>query len=173
MNSKDQFIITYRDSAKKASELSGLNWKFLLAQAALESGWGKIAPGNNFHGIKAGIGWSGKTQLITTTEKSKYPDLKFPVIISITKQPNGLYKYKVKDWFRAYDTPEEGFNDHAQFFYRNKRYKKALEFKDGPERFIEEIRIAGYATDENYISLLKWIYNYINTHEPLLNETTK
>ncbi|MGL5262334.1 MAG: glycoside hydrolase family 73 protein, partial [Bacteroides sp.] len=86
---------------------------------------------------------------------------KFPEVISVTKRADGKYNYKVKDWFRRYDTPEESFTDHANFYLSNPRYAKALEVKEDPRRFADEIAKAGYATDPNYAKTLKSIIGTI------------
>lgn len=137
---------------------TGLNAVATLTQAALESAWGDVAPGNMFFGVKDTDGINGNEQLITTTEYSSRANLKFPVILSVTPvMLNGrkMFKYRVKDYFRKYNSPEESFNDHAQFFFKNKRYAKALEVKHDYNRFFEEIAKAGYATDPNYANTLK------------------
>jgi flagellar protein FlgJ len=85
-------------------------------------------------------------------------------VLSITKRADGKYVYRVKDWFRKYDTPEECFSDHADFFFRNKRYADALKVKDNPERFAEEIAKAGYATATNYATTLKSMIATIKKH---------
>ena len=56
-------------------------------------------------------------------------------------------KYKVKDWFRKYATPEECFTDHTKFFFRYSRYKAALDVRGDHVAFIKAIATAGYATD--------------------------
>lgn len=150
------FVQTYLPFAKQTETKTGISHLVILAQAALESGWGKYAPGNMLFGIKANTNTpEDKRQLITTTEFLSTPNIKFPEIISVKKQPNGQYKYIVKDWFRKYETPEEGFTDHANFFLTNPRYKEALKFKNDPYKFAEEIAKAGYATDPNYSKTLK------------------
>jgi len=149
------FIDTFLPFAKETEEKTGISAIAILAQAALESGWGEKAPGNMFFGVKAGK--SENRQLITTTEYSRRNDLKFPEIISVTKQPNGLYKYKVKDWFLKFDTPEECFSHHCKFFSDNPRYAEALDVRSDTYKFIDAIAKAGYATDPNYADLLKSI----------------
>ena len=154
----EKFIEEYLPFAKQTEEKTGISAVFTLAQAALESGWGEKAPGNMFFGVKAKKSTPlEKRQLITTTEYGKTPDLKFPEILSVEKQPNGKYKYKIRDWFMKYDTPEECFTHHNQFFFDNPRYKLALDVKDSPNEFADAIAAAGYATDPNYASLLKSI----------------
>jgi flagellar protein FlgJ len=110
-----------------------------------------------FFGVKDTDGINGNEQLLQTTEYSRRADLKFPEIISITpviRNGEKYFKYVVKDYFRKYNTPEECFTDHTKFFFENKRYKKALEVKNDPYKFIEEIAKAGYATAPNYAEML-------------------
>lgn len=158
-----QFVDTYLPFAKKVEEKCGISSVFILAQSALESGWGEKAVGNMMFGVKANSKTpENKRQLITTTEYLSHPNAKFPVIISVSeKQRNGLYKYKVKDWFRKYDSPEESFSDHADFFFKNPRYADALKVKSNPVLFAEAIARAKYATDPNYASTLKLMINSI------------
>jgi len=151
----EEFCKTYYPEAKKVEDQTGFHHLITLAQGALESGWGKKALGNNFFGIKWVKGDRQAKQLITTTEYLSKPDVKFPEVISVTKQPNGKYKYIVKDYFRAYATPSEGFADHISFFNVNQRYKTACLFKNDPDKFFEEIAKAGYATAPDYADQLK------------------
>lgn len=155
------FVKAYYPYAKQTEEKTGIDARFTLAQAALESAWGASAPGNMFFGIKDTDGINGNEQLLRTTEVLKNPNVKFPEIISITKRPDGKYTYKVKDWFRKYDTPEGSFTDHACFFFTYSRYNKALEVRQDPYRFAEEIAKAGYATDPNYANVLKSVIKTI------------
>lgn len=83
-----------------------------------------------------------------------------PLLFAISSTPvirNGvkMFKHIGKDYFRKYNTPEESFSDHANFFFRNKRYEKALLVKSDPYKFIDEIAKAGYATAPNYATVLK------------------
>lgn len=154
--SPKQFVNAYLPYALQTEEKTGIDAKFILAQAALESGWGGSAPNNMFFGVKAKANTpANKKQLIRTREVMSGPDAKFPEIISVTKRKDGKYEYVVRDWFMKYDTPEESFTDHAEFFFRNKRYEKALEVRYNPYLFAEAIAKAGYATDPNYAKILK------------------
>lgn len=155
------FIKTYYPFALKVEKKTGISALAIMAQAALESGWGERAVGNMMFGVKDTDGVNGNEQLLTTTEYSRSSKLKFPKILSIVKQANGYFKYKIKDYFRKYDTPEQSFLDHANFFFKNKRYKKALEVKGDTMLFIDEIAKAGYATDINYAKNLKAIVRSI------------
>ncbi len=158
----ENFVKTYYPFAEKVEKKTGISAVFIMAQSALESGWGEKAVGNMMFGVKANSKTpEDKRQLITTTEYLRTATAKFPVVISVSKQPNGLYKYKVKDWFRKYNTPEESFSDHADFFFANPRYAEALKVKSDPVLFAEAIAKAKYATDPNYAATLKLMINSI------------
>lgn len=135
--------------AKEIGNKHNIPYVFILAQGALESDWGCKAIGNNIFGIKAGKGWTGKKQLIVTTEYLSNKTTVFPEIISISQCPNGKYKYIVKDYFRDYDSLSECLEDHCQFLITNKRYAAAFNYTD-PENFALEVAKARYATAENY-----------------------
>jgi len=153
-----EFVSSFLPFARQTELKTGITAIAILAQAALESGWGKFAPGNMFFGVKDTDGINGNEQLLTTTEYSRRSDLKFPVIISVVPcilNNQKYFKYTVKDYFRRYDTAENCFTDHVQFFFKNPRYATALTFRSNTDRFIEEIARAGYATDPNYATLLK------------------
>lgn len=156
MTPKD-FVKKYYPFALESEQKTGISAVATLAQAALESGWAKFAPGNMFFGVKDTDGINGNEQLLTTTEYSRRMDLKFPEIISIKPVVrNGvkMFKYTVKDWFRKYDSPADCFTDHGRFFLANPRYAAALRVKGDPVAFVKEIAKAGYATDPNYAGTL-------------------
>ena len=152
------FIKTYKHYALETERKTGISALFILAQPGLESGWGKSVPGNMFFGVKATKNTPNeKKQLLRTTEVLTTPNekSKFPEVISITKRTDGKYLYIVRDWFMKYETPEECFTDHTNFFFKNKRYTKALLVKADPYKFAEEVAKAGYATAPNYADSLK------------------
>jgi flagellum-specific peptidoglycan hydrolase FlgJ len=158
------FVDAYLPYAYQTEEKTGISSIVTLAQAAVESAWGEAAPGNMFFGVKDTDGINGNEQLLTTTEYSRRADLKFPVIISVTPiVRNGVkyFKYRVKDYFRKYDTPEQCFTDHAMFFIRNKRYAQALKVSGNPGLFIDAIAKAGYATDPDYATTLRRVAHMI------------
>ena len=168
---KKEFVKQYKPFALESEKKTGISHLFILAQAALESGWGERGVGNNFFGIKVPKNLvsntpANKKQLFKTTEVLNDPNLgyKFPQVMSIYQLPSGKYKYEVKDWFRKYDTPEECFTDHANFFFRNKRYAKALLVKADPYKFAEEVAKAGYATAPNYAKILKDVIQTIENN---------
>jgi flagellum-specific peptidoglycan hydrolase FlgJ len=148
-----KFVRKYLEYARNSEKKTNISAVFTLAQAAIESAWGKVAPGNMFFGVKDTDGINGNEQLLRTTEYSRRSNLQFPEIISITPVIiNGqkYFKYRVRDYFRKYDTPEECFDDHSLFFYKNPRYRLALGVANDPIQFAIQVAKAGYATDPEY-----------------------
>ena len=126
-----------------AAEL-GVAPHVLLAQAALETGWGKhvlkAADGtdsNNLFNIKAGSRWDGRT-----------------VAKEVTEYINGK-PVKSVETFRAYDTPAEAFADYASLLSTNPRYAGVL--NQDAEGFINGLRRGGFATDPGYGDKLRRI----------------
>jgi flagellar protein FlgJ len=134
--------------AAEAEKATGVPAKFMLGQAALESGWGKRmiknADGTSSHnlfGIKAGPGWKGKVATAVTTE-----------------YVNGRPQTRVEK-FRAYDTPADAFKDYARLLTNNPRYEKVLANGHDAAAFAQGLQRAGYATDPNYAAKLTRIIN--------------
>ncbi|USX28241.1 flagellar assembly peptidoglycan hydrolase FlgJ [Oxalobacteraceae bacterium OTU3CINTB1] len=129
--------------AEEASLATGIPAKFMLGQAALESGWGKREikgrDGTNSHnlfGIKAGGDWKGKTVDATTTE-----------------YVNGKPQTRVEK-FRAYDSYADSFKDYAKLLSNNPRYEKVLASAGDASSFAQGLQKAGYATDPQYAAKL-------------------
>lgn len=161
-----EFIKQYKPFALETERKTGISHLFTLAQAALESGWGERTFGNMLFGIKARPETpADKKQLLRTTEVLLSANAVFPKIFSIKKRADGKYTYSVLDWFRKYETQEECFTDHAQFFFINKRYAKALLVRSDPYKFAEEVAKAGYATAPNYADSLKKLIKTIESYE--------
>ena len=128
-----------------------------IAQAALETGWGKSAIGNNIFGIKANTAWKGKKQVIKTTEILHAQGLEhlFSHVYSVTPQGTGTWLYVVDDWFRDYDTIADSIKDHNLFLKVNTRYAKAGVFTSKtPEEQIQHIVEGGYATGAGYANII-------------------
>ncbi len=150
------FIKKHYWDARSSMYKTGVPELVTLAQAGLESNWGKAAYGNNFFGIKASKSWDGKIQKLRTWECGKTND----EIINIYKYGspgsnpncNTAHKdsYRVYGKFRAYERPLDGFIDHGKFLLENHRYKDAFKYKNNPEQFAWEVANAGYATAPNY-----------------------
>lgn len=136
------FISRLLRPAQEAAQQSGLHPHLILAQAALESGWGKReiptadgSPSHNLFGIKATGNWKGKTTEITTTEYI-----------------NGV-KQKVKAAFRVYDSYEHALADYAKLLTKNPRYRDVAQ-SDSPEQGAKALQAGGYATDPAYAKKL-------------------
>lgn len=159
-------FIRYALQTQKKTKISAVA---ILAQAALESGWGEKAPGNMFFGVKAKVSDpASKRQLITTTEYLDSPNKGhlFPEVLSIEQVGPKRWKYRVKDWFRKYRTAKGSFDDHANFFLQNKRYAEALKVGNDPIAFFQAIAKAGYATSPIYFETLTKVARMIEGHLP-------
>lgn len=169
---KIDFILKYYPYAKEAELKTKVPAIFIMAQAAVESAWGKATPGNMMFGIKDTDGINGNEQLITTTEYLKSPTAKFPAIISKVFLPaKNLYKYVVKTWFRKYNSPKESFEDHGNFFIKNKRYHdNFITCKSDWRCWCKEVAKDGYATGTNYANLLLQIGESIEKELIKLNK---
>ncbi|MET1256344.1 glucosaminidase domain-containing protein [Aliikangiella maris] len=110
----------------------------IIAQAALESGWGRAVKDNAYFGIKA-HNTQGSTTTFTTTEYE-----------------NGN-KITIEDSFRAYADFAEAAEDYGHFLTTNPRYSQAFLYANEPDKFAEELQKAGYATDPQYANKLKSI----------------
>lgn len=161
----ESFVKALVEPAKADEAITKVPYLFSIAQAALESGWGKSTIGNNIFGIKADKSWQGKKILITTTEWHNDDTHVYPQTISIEKVGN-KYKYIVKDYFRDYDTLQEGITDHSRFLTVNKRYAEAFKYSD-PYLFADEVAKAGYATAPDYAYQLRQMINSIKKRLPL------
>lgn len=159
-NNVRTFYAQYAVYALRTEQQTGISHLFILAQAALESGWGAHAPAYMFFGVKATTHTPiHKRQLLVTTEVLSAPPKPndFPDVIGVTPLPNGKYLCVVKDWFRKYASPEECFTEHARLLLTHKRYAPALKVKADPYAFADAIARAGYATDPQYAEKLKKI----------------
>lgn len=155
-----KFVETYMVYALVSQEKTRVPALVIMAQAALETGWGSTVIGNMMFGMKDTDGVNGNEQLLTTTEYFNNPDKKFPLIKTITKVGPKLWKYVVKDYFRKYASPEESFTDHARLLSTRPRYGKAMQYTANPFKFVEMIA-PHYATDPDYAVKLKKIITLI------------
>lgn len=135
--------------AEEASRTTGIPAKFMLGQAALESGWGKreilAADGSTSHnvfGIKAGASWKGKVVQTATTE-----------------YVNGVPERRIEK-FRAYDSYADAFRDYAKTLQNNPRYQAVLANAQDLQGFAQGLQRAGYATDPNYAAKLTRIITH-------------
>lgn len=141
-----EFVDTLWPVAQKVGENMGVEPKAIMAQAALETGWGKFiihqADGNNSHnlfGIKADHRWDGSVARVSTLE---YRD--------------GIAQKEVAP-FRVYDSYEHSLKDYAQFVKDSERYQKAIENGSSIKGYSEGLQQGGYATDPNYAKKIQRI----------------
>ncbi len=144
---KEEFVKRYWADIQSACRETGLNPCFVAAQAALESGWGANAIGNNLFGITAGDKWTGLRKRVRTTEyfKDDKQGDRFPEVHSITALADGRYRYDVERDFRDYPSVRDGLIDHFKVLSM-RRYKPAFEFVDDVRKFAEAVARAGYCT---------------------------
>lgn len=150
MMTANDFVKKYYPFALRIESETSIPAIAIMAQAALESAWGKKAIGNNLFGIKFKKG-DFNYQKVLTTEYSKSPDMfKGEDVSSKTfDKEKGLFKYKVWQYFADYETPYEAFLSHSKLLL-SKRYKHCLKWNYSPNRYLIAVWRAGYATDPNY-----------------------
>ncbi|MBZ0068744.1 MAG: flagellar assembly peptidoglycan hydrolase FlgJ [Thiobacillus sp.] len=139
----EAFVQRVLPHAQEASASTGIPARFMMGQAALETGWGRTeirgADGQNSHnlfGIKAGGSWKGRTVDIVTTE-----------------YVNGKPQKQV-DTFRAYDSYADSFRDYANLLRSNPRYQNVIAQGQDAAGFAQGLQQAGYATDPKYAQKL-------------------
>ncbi len=142
------FIEYIRPHAQAAAERLGVAPEGLVAQAALETGWGRHMlhdeqgrPSFNLFNIKAGSDWQGPTVDVKTLEY----------------EAGSPYHQQAR--FRMYVSPQAAFDDYVALLSNNPRYAQALEVGDDPLAFARELQAAGYATDPAYAEKLTAIMN--------------
>jgi flagellar protein FlgJ len=148
LSNSEQFIRKHHEAAKAAEAASGIPSGHILGQAALESGWGKHeikmkdgSSSHNLFGIKATSDWKGKVAEVTTTEYI------------------GGVARKVTAKFRAYDSYEDAFKDHARLLTQSPRYSQTVAKADTAQGYAQGLQKAGYATDPAYANKLTQVIN--------------
>ncbi|HWD58907.1 MAG TPA: glucosaminidase domain-containing protein [Stellaceae bacterium] len=121
---------------QKAGQQLGVSPKILLAQAAIETGWGRSVVGNNLFGIKAGSSWNGQKVDAATHEYEN------GALVGIT------------DAFRAYPSAEASVDDFVALVQKSPRYRTALGVGDNAAAYAQGLMSGGWATDINYVHKL-------------------
>ncbi|MEL7799456.1 MULTISPECIES: flagellar assembly peptidoglycan hydrolase FlgJ [Idiomarina] len=147
-DSPQSFIDALKPHAERIAKEAGINPDVLMAQAALETGWGKrLVPGrhggssNNLFNIKADTRWSG--------DKSHVSTLEF----------DGEVARKERAAFRSYANVEQSLQDYVDFIKEHPRYQQALQVADDPVQYAEALQSAGYATDPQYAQKIQSVLN--------------
>ena len=131
------FLDKYGPGAVRSMQSTGVPASVTLAQAILESGWGRSGltrKAFNFFGIK-GTGPAGSLTVRTR------------------EVVNGRSIY-INAAFKAYHNAAESFIDHGKMLRRMSRYAPCFRYRNDPARFCQELQKAGYATDPHYASAL-------------------
>ena len=135
--SAKQFVSQLYDYAKAAAEKLGVTAEALLAQSALETGWGKKITSRqdvnslNLFNIKTGSRWSGDSVNVSTLEVR-----------------NGTAVRETAN-FRVYESLQQSFDDYVALISNSPRYQKAVHCGDAQD-YVKELGRAGYATDPEY-----------------------
>ncbi|MBZ9610202.1 flagellar assembly peptidoglycan hydrolase FlgJ [Rheinheimera maricola] len=147
INSPADFVKSLLPAARQTAKALGLDPLALVAQAALETGWGKrmikTAQGSNsfnLFGIKANNGWQGETAVVDTLEYR-----------------GGIAK-KEQARFRSYASPEQSMKDYVAFIQQNPRYQDAVNASSNTKAYFEQLQAAGYATDPAYAKKIMAVY---------------
>jgi flagellar protein FlgJ len=142
------FVQQVLPTIRQAAAAIGVNPAGLLAQAALETGWGQRVPRTadghsslNLFGVKAGSEWSGARAVADTVEIS-----------------GGVAK-QTRTAFRAYGSIEESVGDFARLLTNSPRYREALAAGGSAQAYVQSIAKAGYATDPEYAHKLNEVLN--------------
>ena len=144
--SPEAFVDALWPVAEQAAAKINLPPEALLAQAALETGWGRHVmqhgtgdSSHNLFGIKADSRWQGDKVMVSTLE---YRDG-----VALNTRAN----------FRAYESFEHSFSDYVDFVRRNPRYRQALAQTNDPKAYFSALQEAGYATDPAYAQKIQRI----------------
>jgi flagellar protein FlgJ len=135
----ESFVMDLWPHAEKAADKLGVSASLLVAQSALETGWGRHAMKKsdgsiayNLFGIKAGQDWYGASVTHNTLEHRE-----------------GVMQQE-RSQFRAYDSVAEALDDYVNFIQSRSRYQQALQHGGSDEHYINSLQEAGYATDPAY-----------------------
>lgn len=160
MASPEEFVANIMPYAKLAGEKLGVDYKVIIAQAALESGWGKSLNANNLFGIKAGANWQGLSQTKQTKE--------FIDGVETGQQAT----------FRGYQNYADSFSDYVRFIQQSPRYKTAFQQAEGVNEqghsarsYIHGLHKAGYATDPEYTDKVMNVYHGLTLTKALNSYT--
>ena len=145
-SSPEEFVRQLLPAARQVAKQIGLSPVALLAQAALETGWGKRmipsadgSPSRNLFGVKAGSQWRGASTQVNSLEYE-----------------NGQAVMR-KSAFRRYDSFVQSMQDYVDLIGTHERYGKAREVANDPEAYFDALQQAGYATDPQYAKKLKQV----------------
>lgn len=144
----DDFVKSIWPYARQAASALGLDPKILVAQAALETGWGQ-AVAKDSHGVSSNNLFNIKAKGNASTDSV---DVKTTEYLADTP-------IKTRASFKKYSSIEHSFKDYVSLIKENSRYEQALANARDPQRFVKEMHEAGYATDPKYADKILSIYH--------------
>ena len=135
----EQYINDIFPHVEQAANIIGISAEALIAQSALETGWGKHSmrfpdgkSAFNLFGIKAGSNWNGPTLTKPTIEFQ-----------------NGVMQTEIAH-FRAYESIPDALDDYVNFIQSSARYQNALDHQGSDTHYLKQLQQGGYATDPEY-----------------------
>jgi flagellar protein FlgJ len=141
-----EFVNALLPHAERVAAELGVHPLGIIAQAALETGWGQRIPARadggsslNLFGIKAGAGWDG--------ERARRATIEFD---------GGVAVRRAED-FRVYDDLSQAFDDYSRLLRNDPRYRDAVAAGADPARFADNLQAGGYATDPAYATKIRAI----------------
>ncbi|GAA6153306.1 flagellar assembly peptidoglycan hydrolase FlgJ [Pseudoteredinibacter isoporae] len=143
-DSIENFIEQLAPAAKRIANYLGVEAKGIIAQAALETGWGQH--------IIQDKGGQSSFNLFNIKARQGEPS----VGVDTLEYRNGKAVQEQAE-FRKYNNIQESFNDYARLLKENQRYQGALAEGKDAGSFAEQLQKAGYATDPNYADKIKQI----------------
>jgi len=156
-SSKD-FVEQLWGYAKSAANKIGTQTEALLAQAGLETDWGKKI-------IRGPNGSTFNLFNIKSDSKNDHDSVK----VSTIEHRDGLIK-RENAQFKSYNSYQESFIDYVKLIKNNPRYADARSKAANPEDYFDALQAAGYATDENYAKKIKGIYNSHHFNHLILSQ---
>ncbi|WP_100655852.1 flagellar assembly peptidoglycan hydrolase FlgJ [Alteromonas flava] len=146
--SPQEFVAQLLPLAQEHAETLGLDPKALLAQAAVETGWGQHmihkGGGENAHnlfGIKADKRWQGEKATVKTLEYSA----------GVAQQQQAQ--------FRVYNSFSDSMRDYVEFIQHNPRYERAVQNSHDANAYFKHLQQSGYATDPKYAEKVMAVLN--------------
>jgi peptidoglycan hydrolase FlgJ len=141
---RDNFVQKMWPLAVAAGRILGIDPRHVIAQAALETGWGQSAPGNNFFGIKAGAAWRGPAEVLATQEFV-----------------HGAPQTATAP-FRVYANASASVQDYVSMLGTLNRYAGVRGTGSDTAAFAQALRDAGYATDPDYAVKLQAVVQSVD-----------
>ncbi|MEM1404367.1 MAG: flagellar assembly peptidoglycan hydrolase FlgJ [Pseudomonadota bacterium] len=151
-SSPERFVESLQAHAEAAAQELGVDAQVLIAQAALETGWGKHViksagrQSNNLFNIKASAGWDGEVARQNTIE--------FRDGIAVRESAA----------FRSYPSAQAAFSDYVDFIKSSPRYSEALSAASDGKQYLRELQNAGYATDPDYADKVISVLDRMGSH---------